>query len=378
MATKFQVKYGQYDNTTGVALSVATPGLVVFSGKTKEIYLDGKTFSPSQIGYEELLEKVEVILGLYDGMKAPVADQASITTDSENGTSNLLIANIGQGQDTVVDGETYNDGKIYTTDNFAVKIAGVYRDSENRNYLATEDTVKTAVENLRAELLGTLDPEELNKTLDTIKEIQDSLLYGTFTITRTDNESGTSEEIPTSRVELVEDTVIGETTYPAGTVIYTDGTQPLENATVYATETTEGGETVITYNNTDEYTYSDLLSEQNLVEIEENPDKDFVTVTKGGDSLISSYKIGVGYGTFKTGHGNVMDETSQAYVDGIATVEDVQKYIEERLTWMSYETDSEDIVNNPQTGINTTEEGGTFDVPNDAQLNNPLVIAGNN
>lgn len=371
MATKFQVKYGQYTNQEGLALSLATPGLVVFSGKTKEIYLDGKTFSPSQVGYEELLEKVTTVISLHNNMAVPVAEQASITTDSQTTTSNLLIANIGQGRNTVVDGETYNDGKIYTTDNFAVKIAGVYRDSENRNYLATEDTVKAAVENLRAELLGTLDPEELNKTLDTIKEIQDSLLYGTYTVTQTDNNSGESEVIPTSRVELVENTTIGGTEYPAGTVIYTDGVQPLENATVYAYESEEGGDTVINYNNTDEYTYSGIENEQNLVEIEENPTNNFVTVEKGGDSLISSYKIGVKYGSFKTGHGNVMDPDSQAFVNGIATVDDVQKYIEERLTWVSYETDSADVANNIN---NSVEDGGTLNVGNDAQLNNPLVI----
>ena len=375
MATKFQVKYGQYTNTEGLGLSVATPGLVVFSGRTKEIYLDGKVFSPSQVGYEELLEKVTTILGLYENMTVPVADQASITTDNQTNTSNLLIANIGQGQNTVVDGDTYNDGKIYTTDNFTVKIAGVYRDTNNRNYLATEDTVKAAVENLRSELLGTLDPEELNKTLDTIKEIQDSLLYGTYTVTQTDKNTGDSEVLPASRVELVENTTIGGTEYPAGTVIYTDGVQPFENSTVYAYESEESGETVVNYVDTDEYSYSGIENEQNLVEIEENPDNDFVTVEKGGDSLISSYKIGVKYGTFKTGHGDVMDPESQAFVNGIATVDDVQKYIEERLTWISYEADSADIANSINSNVT---DGGTIDINNDAQLNNPLVISGNN
>ena len=70
-----------------------------------------------------------------------------------------------------------------------------------------------------------------------------------------------------------------------------------------------------------------------------------------------------------------MDETSEAYIDGIATVEDVQKYIEERLVWVSYETDAADVANNINDNV---DDGGTLNVSDDAQLNNPLVISGNN
>ena len=367
MATKFQAKYGQYTNTEGLALSVATPGLVVFSGKTKEIYLDGKTFSPSQIGYEELLAKVQQILSLYDNMTVPVADQASITTDSENGTSNLLIANIGQGQDTVIDGETFNDGKIYTTSNFAVKIAGEYNDGTegDRNFLATEDTVKTAVDNLRAEILGTIDPEELEKTLDTIKEIQEALINGSYTIDHVI--SADPKEVETLQAEKVP--VVDETTGETTGYEYTNGEEG-DNKVVYATEDRNGDITYSdAYENLRQVAPIDSLVAN--VEVNENKPENFVTSTREDANVT----IGVKYGTFKTGHGNVMDPTSNAYEKGIATVEDVQNYIEERLSWMSYETDAADVANDINTNV---PDGGTVNVSDDTQLNNPLVIGGNN
>ena len=365
MATKFQCKYGQYTQQQGLAFSIATPGLVVFSGKTGEIYLDGKTFSPSQIGYEELLVKVQQILSLYNNMTVPVADQASITTD--NGTSNLLIANIGQGQETVIDGETFNDGKIYTTSNFAVKIAGEYNDGTqgDRNFLATEETVKTAVDNLRTEILGTIDPEELEKTLDTIKEIQEALLNGSYTIDHITQAD--PKEVETIHTEKVP--VYNASTGDLEGYEYTNGEEG-DNKEVYATEDLNGDVTYTEgYENLKQVAPIDSLVAN--IAIDENKPENFVATTRDDANVT----IGVKYGTFKTGHGNVMDPTSTAYVNGIATVEDVQNYIEERMSWLSYETDAEDVANDIN---NNVQDGGTLNVPNDTQLNNPLLIGGNN
>ena len=366
MATKLQCKYGQYTAEVGLGMSAATPGLIVFSGKTMEIYLDGKTFSPSQEGYEELLQKVQQILALYNQMTVPVADQASITTDSENGTSNLLIANIGQGQTTTIGTETFNDGKIYTTSNFAVKIAGEYNDGTegDRNFLATEETVKTAVDNLRTEILGTIDPEELEKTLDTIKEIQEALLNGSYTIDHIIHDD--PKEVETVQAEKVP--VYNASTGDLEGYEYTNGEEG-DNKEVYATEDLNGDITYAEgYENLKQVAPIDSLVAD--VAVSENKAENFVTSTRDDANVT----IGVKYGTFKTGHGNVMDPTSTAFENGIATVEDVQNYIEERMSWVAYETDAETIAN----AANELPDGGTLNVPNDAQLNNPLLIGGNN
>lgn len=362
MSTKFQCKYGQYTQAEGLAFSLATPGLLVFSGKTKEIYLDGKVFSASQDVYNELIDQLR---DFRDEMVVNVANQASIT--AENGTSNLLIANIGQGQNVEKDGELVNDGKIYTTGNFAVKIAGEYNDGTegDRNFLATEETVKTAVDNLRTEILGTIDPEELEKTLDTIKEIQEALLNGSYTIDHVI--TADPKEVETIQTEKVP--VYNASTGDLEGYEYTNGEEG-DNKEVYATEDLNGNVTYEEgYENLKQVAPIDSLVAD--IAVNENKAENFVTSTRDDANVT----IGVKYGTFKTGHGNVMDPTSNAYENGIATVEDVQKYIEERLAWLSYETDAEAVAG----GINTNvPDGGTVNVPNDTQLNNPLLIGGNN
>ena len=363
MATKLQFKYGQFAQENGRQMSIDNPGLVVFNGKFQEIYVDGKTFGMSDESVQELLNRVTTLEQFREAMRVAVYQQAQIAVhieQSQPSYSELLIANIGQGQGE----EGKNDGKIYTTDNFSVKLDGVYSDGEVKNYIATQNTVNTAVDNLRAEILGTIDPEELEKTLDTIKEIQDLLLNGSYTIEHTYEDPETHETItktiPTERV-VTTDPDTGEIV----SIQYTDGDE--EHPTVYATEDPTTGD--ITY----EEGYDNLKQVapiDNLVadvSVNENKPNDFVTTTREDANV----KIGVNYGTFKTGHGNVMDETSTAYVDGIATVEDVQKYIEERLTWVSYEVDAQDVANaindNPSENITI---GSNSEVPESLIITN--------
>lgn len=367
MATKLQFKYGQFAQENGRQMSIDNPGLVVFNGKFQEIYVDGKTFGMSDESVQALLNRVTTLEQFREAMRVAVYQQAQIAVHIEQGQpsySELLIANIGQGQGE----EGKNDGKIYTTDNFSVKLDGVYSDGDVKNYIATQNTVNTAVDNLKAEILGTIDPEELEKTLDTIKEIQDLLLNGSYTIKHDtgeiDPKTGESikETLPTARV-VTTDPGTGEIV----SIQYTDGDE--ENPTVYATEDPTTSE--ITY----EQGYSDLEHVAPIdslvadIAVEENKNKNFV-ITNRDDANV---KIGVNYGTFKTGHGNVMDETSTAYVDGIATVEDVQKYIEERLTWVSYEVDAQDVANaindNPSENIT---------IGNNSNVPDSLIITNNN
>ena len=360
MATKLQFKYGQFTQVNGRQMSIDNPGLVVFNGKFQEIYVDGKTFGMSDESVQELLNRVSTLEAFREAMRVEAYAQAQIVVDSEQGTSQLLIANIGQGQGN----EGENDGKIYSNGNFAINLDGVYSASGVLNPIATKSTVDTAVDNLRAEILVTIDPEELEKTLDTIKEIQDLLLNGSYTIEHTYEDPETHETItktiPTERV-VTTDPDTGEIV----SIQYTDGDE--EHPTVYATEDPTTGD--ITY----EEGYDNLKQVapiDNLVadvSVNENKPNDFVTTTREDANVT----IGVNYGTFKTGHGNVMDETSTAYVDGIATVEDVQKYIEERLTWVSYEVDAQDVANaindNPSENVTI---GSNSEVPESLIITN--------
>lgn len=363
MATKIQFKYGQFTHDIGRQMSIDTPGLVVFNGSLQEIYVDGQTFGFSEAGLQELLRRVDTLEEFREAMRVAVYQQAQIAVHTEQGQpsySELLIANIGQGQGA----EGKNDGKIYTTDNFSVKLDGVYSDGEVKNYVATQDTVNTAVDNLRAEILGTINPEELEKTLDTIKEIQDLLLNGSYTIEHTYEDPETHETItktiPTERV-VTTDPDTGEIV----SIQYTDGDE--EHPTVYATEDPTTGEITYEegYDNIKQVAPIDNLVAD--VSVNENKPNDFVTTTREDANVT----IGVNYGTFKTGHGNVMDETSTAYVNGIATVEDVQKYIEERLTWVSYEVDAQEVANaindNPSENITI---GSNSEVPESLIITN--------
>ena len=358
MATKIQFKYGQFTHDIGCQMSIDTPGLVVFNGACQEIYVDGQTFGFSDAGLQDLLNRVSTLEQFREAMRVAVYQQAQITVDSEHEFSELLIANIGQGQGE----EGKNDGKIYTTGNFSVKIDGVY--SGEGGVINPLATVRT-VQKVKEEILGVIDPEELEKTLDTIKEIQDLLLNGSYTIKHDtgeiDPETGEpiKETLPTKKV-VTTDPDTGEIV----SIQYTDGDD--ENPTVYATEDPTTGE--ITY----ETGYSDLEQVAPIdslvanVAVEENKDNKFVIANRDEANVT----IGVKYGTFKTGHGNVMDETSTAFVDGVATVADVQKYIEERLTWVSYEVGTQTVADNVNNQGDNVVIGSNSNVPDSLIITN--------
>lgn len=361
MATKIQFKYGQFTHDIGRQMSIDTPGLVVFNGSLQEIYVDGQTFGFSDAGLQELLNRVSTLEQFREAMRVAVYQQAQITVDSEHEFSELLIANIGQGQGA----EGENDGKIYTNGNFSVKIDGIY--SGEGGVINPLATVRT-VQKVKEEILGTIDPEELEKTLDTIKEIQDLLLNGSYTIKHDTGEidpethEPIKETLPTTRVVTTD-----PETQQIVSIEYTNGGEG-DDKVVYATEDPTTGE--ITY----ETGYSDIEQVAPIdslvanVAVEENKDNKFVIANRDEANVT----IGVKYGTFKTGHGNVMDETSTAFVDGVATVADVQKYIEERLTWVSYEVSSQSVADN------VNNQGDNVTIGNNSNVPDSLIITNNN
>lgn len=484
-ATKLQFKYGQWGRAEAIEMSKIA-GVIVYSGVTRGIYVDGKEFTSGESANSELDNLYTEILGatnlerddqgnllhvdlndLYinkgedkghtivdalneindfrNNMHKDEYAQAEIetvkgATRSEDATK-LTIFGIGQGNDLEDDS---NDGVIYKAKNdpsdaiegegvstsLVINIAGEYRPTETgegenkiaRNWLATEYTVNTAVKELRTEIFGTLNPEELDKTIDSIKEIQEMLKGGDFiewTHEVENPETGEMEEKHDNvKVEPIKEVVTDEEGNP---VIDPATGEPVEKITGYKLPDTtdEEGQTVIgatvaeiddegniTYPLAPEYknlqhaqNVEDLLNDINNIEneelvtkitVDENKDQDFVTeeykVAEDENGLrTKTYTIGVNYGTFKTGHEEVHNEESQAYVNGIATVEDVQRYIEERFTWVTFESSVEEgvdltigstIANEPADAnvVITLPENGTMTVENPIGTNKPIVV----
>lgn len=370
MAVKLNVQYGHWTNDEGRQLSIQTPGLIVFNGAKQEVYVDGKIFGTSAASFQSVINRVQTLEEFREAMTVAEYAQA----EWNDGATALTIFGISQGTEG-----TDNDGKIAkgATQSLVINLDGSY--DEETNKIATQTTVDTAVKGLRAEILGTLNPEELEKTIDTIKEIQETLIGGSYSIT--DSEGNV---IPTSKVVLTEETTIDETIYPAGTTLWTDGTTPVEDAVIYAKQEVdseeveyEEGYSNLTQNpdlngllnkiEANEQAIADI-NNASLVNVEENVENSFVTSSKSEDET-PVYTIGVNYGSFKTGHGNVMDPESQAFTNGIATVEDVQRYIEERMTWVSYVSDMDSVV-----AEMTETPGETYSFKSDIQPNQSLTI----
>lgn len=329
MATKIQFKYGQYEHDAGCQLSIDNPGLVVFNGRLQEIYVDGKTFGSSDASIQALIQRILALETFRTNIQVDTYQQAKITVNSVVGSSDLLIANIGQSYKANPDDK--NDGKIYTNGNFTVKLAGIYNETTNK--IATEDTVKKAVEDLKVKILGTIDPSELEKTLDTIKEIQDVLINGSYTIDHITGIDPVSGEpiIETVRAEKIETREGGVVTL----IKYTNGGTEGDEV-IYATQIP--GESIVyeeNYLNLKSFAPIDNLVAN--VNVNENTNHGFVTANRTDANVT----IGVGYGVFKTGRQDGEDWDGIEYTDGLATVEDVQNFIEERLSWFSYDVDND-------------------------------------
>lgn len=372
-STKYKMRYGQYTSEVARQLSIDYLGTVVYSGKTCEIWVDGKCIAANfQGGVDDLramigelsnlqtvsksniVSAINELVSKFENLDASDIDVAEISTD--NGKSTLTIHGVKQ-----TDGRIENDG----TKDTVINIEGEYSAD---NPLVT----KVYVDNEINKVLG---GEELEKTLDTIKEIQDELLKdGRYTIIGTVGDEVTVIDVTR---------VVDEET---GTITYVD-----KNNDVVATETVDGieykeGYSELNRTNVIETLMSSITENseniENLegkglvegVEVDENKVKGFVVTdkTETTDSFgatTKEYTIGVQYGTFKTGRGNILDPDSNGYIDGIATVKDVQDYVEERFCWDEFVTNVEVLVDDI-----TADSDSEYDVKNDAELDEPIVI----
>lgn len=372
-STKYKMRYGQYTSEVARQLSIDYLGTVVYSGKTCEIWVDGKCIAANfQGGVDDLrttigelsnlqtvskaniVSAINELVSKFENLDASDIDVAEISTD--NGKSTLTIHGVKQ-----TDGRIENDD----TKDTVINIEGEY---SAENPLVTKVYVDNEIEKV-------LGGEDLEKTLDTIKEIQDELLKdGRYTIIGTVG----------SEVTVIDVTrVVDEET---GTVTYVD-----ENNDVVATETEDGIEYEEGYSDLDRTNVIETLMSgitenseniENLegkglvegVEVNENKEKGFVVTdeTETTDSFgatTKEYTIGVQYGTFKTGRGNVLDPDSNGYTDGIATVKDVQDYVEERMVWDEFVSNADDLADEI-----TNSSEPEYVVPNSTELDEPIVI----
>jgi len=316
-STQYKMRYGQYTSEQAQALSQEHLGTVVFSGKMSQIWIDGKLIAAADAAS---FEEIKAIIGTLNALN---------TTDKDSivGAINEVLERVG--------------------------------------------TVEEELEDKIAAILG---GEELNKTLDTIKEIQDELLNNTtYYVTKTTDSE--SVEIPVKRV-------VDEN----GTAKYYDEDDNLVATEVNEAESEDGieyeeGYSDLVKNNIIE-TLVDSIADNNrrIIAIEEkglvagvDTEDEFLTVGEteetDGELTTKNITIGVKYGTFKTGRGNVLNPNSTAYTNGVATVEGVQNYVEERIVW-------DEFIQNPQDVADdiTNSTDPEYDVPTDTEFDNTNVI----
>lgn len=289
MSTKYKMRYGQYTSEEAKRLSIDYLGTVVYSGRTREIWVDGK----------------------------------------------CIAANFSQ---SVEDLRTYVDEQI-------------------------------------AKILGS---EGLEKTLDTIKEIQDELLKNINYTVAHDLGNSEVEYVSVIREEYEggEDTAavyrdeelnVVATEDKDGNIVYEEGYGELERENVIDAlmEKINENKNQINILKSKGFVANISSDESGLVttEVEETTDED------GVDS--KNYTIGVKVGNFKTGRGDVLNPESAAYTDGIATVKDVQDYIEERMVWDEFVSSADDIADDIN---NTSDSDSDYDIQNDAELDDNMIF----
>jgi len=289
MSTKYKMRYGQYTSEEAKRLSIDYLGTVVYSGRTREIWVDGK----------------------------------------------CIAANFSQ---SVEDLRTYVDEQI-------------------------------------AKILGS---EGLEKTLDTIKEIQDELLKNINYTVAHDLGNSEVEYVSVIREEYEgsediaavyrdEELNVVATEDKDGNIVYEEGYGELERENVIDAlmEKINENKNQIDILKSKGFVANISSDESGLVttEVEETTDED------GVDS--KNYTIGVKVGNFKTGRGDVLNPESTAYTNGIATVKDVQDYIEERMVWDEFVSSADDIADAIN---NTSDSDSDYDIQNDAELDDNMIF----
>lgn len=385
---KYKMRYGQYESSVAKQLSIDYLGTVVYSGKTREIWVDGKCIAANYQGSVDelkqaigelsnlkttdksnLVNAINELVDRIDNLNNDSLKTAEISTDEENGVSSLTIFGKKQTEGLVEDDSTKD---------FSVNIEGVYgEDNPLVTKVYVDNNIKDTKDYVDEQINKVLGGENLEATLDTIKEIQDELLANVkYVVTYKETEDSEGEDVLVERKENED-----------GTVTYVD-----ENGNVVATETEDGITYEEGYSNLDRENIVETLmtniteNKENIenleskklvskINVSENASKEFVTTsseetTDEFGATTQTITIGVNYGTFKTGRGNVLDADSTAFVDGIATVKGVQEYIEERLSWDEFVSSADEVV----SGINNVEDGGSYAIPNSSELDENIVI----
>lgn len=341
MSTKLQFKYGQY--TPEQALALATGGVIVFSGITKQIYLDGQAYGgnaaiiDAKIGELTDLKTTEksnlvaAINEVYDDVYERALGMRYNGATSDGTLSlNTETGDIRPGDmytvtaEFSVSGTTVEPGDMIIY-NGAKTTSPVTATSSNSVILEREtDNMVTAANNLTANMFVFGDTAKGVKTTHTVEgnplaiSLDAEAESGTTTITSdsTNNQIPTSLNVYDAIRNLSVNVVNGD--YQS---------QAAPGTWQKVTETVTGGLRVVTTENV--------------------------------------------IGQFKTGQADVHDPQSPNYTNGLATVEDVQKYIEERMTWKEYETIT---ANQLESSLSAIGEGGSYTMPSNVTSDSPLYI----
>lgn len=341
MGTKLQFKYGQY--TAEQALALATGGVIVFSGITKQVYLDGQAYGGnaaiidakigelSNLKTNEKENLVAAINEVYDDVyERALGMRYNGATADGTLTINTETGDIRPGDMYTVTAEFSVSGTVVEPGdmiiyNGAKTTSPVVATSENSVILEREtDDMVTAADNLTANVFVFGDTAKGVKTTQTVEgnPLTISLDAESTSGTTTISSSSNNHQLPTSL--NVYDAI---RTLSVNVVNGDYQSQSIPGTWQKVTETVSGG----------------------------------VRVVKAENVI----------GTFKTGQVDVHNPQSPNYVNGIATVEDVQNYIEERFTWKEYETITSAQLEN---SLSTLEAGGTYNMPSNVTTNSPFYV----
>lgn len=332
--TKLKFIYGQYSAER--AMELAVNGTIVFSGLTHKIYVDRQSYALNMV--DDILPITGHLTDIPSGLSQENL-VASITSlnDKVNDLIGGMRFNGGTADGNLSLNTETNDirpGDMYTaTGEFTVgtmtvesgdlvvykgpKVTEVVQ-ATPENVVVVEretDNMVTAAESLTADLIVLGDGGKTVKTSGLSIDLENT--PGTTTISNL----STNDSVPTSQ-------------------------------NVY-----------------------DAIHSLNVNVVVEKPNT-FTTVdtTVSEDGETTTFTIGNTIGEFKTGAADVHDPHSPNYTQGLATVEDVQRYIEERLTWYTYEVNSEEVRN----GIEHIVVGGSFDLLGNADMEQPVAVKQNN
>lgn len=360
--TNIQFKYLMIPKDEAIAKSLEKTGVIVYSGITRGMYIDGKEFC-SGAAFDAFKAVIEERLASLEGGLTYTADRLPVEeliADWNPSTGETTYYIQPDGGDRIEIATKSPDGEIeFTYDGRAFQRDIIDDKGEPSRAYGVRERDKTRLESRQ-------DPENPETTeyyvpggeggedvvVATVSKTDGTQYYNGYSKEYVDLNSNpqtalvpkTPEAVPVYRQQDIDP----ETGEPTGGEYYTieETVNPGEEFTVVARRDELTGE--LSY----EPGYSNLQSHDEVDKIRENLEKDFVqvpdktelpdpfmTVEFAGsfDDGSARYVITPEFGTFADASAVIAGTATEPEKNGIATVGAVQQYIEERFVWSEFD-----------------------------------------